>query len=81
MAIPDYQEFMLPLLRAISDGQEHRLRDVAEQLIASTDLTDEERGQRLPSGKQTVVANRIGWASTYSRTMSVSPELGRSASM
>ena len=29
------------------------------------ELTDEERGAKLPSGKQTVIKNRVGWSRTY----------------
>jgi len=65
MPIPDYQEFMLPLLRAISDGTEHHIRDVTSQLSDVMGLTQEERQMLLPSGQQSVVANRVGWAKTY----------------
>lgn len=65
MPIPDYQQYMLPLLEAIADGGEHRFRDVADAVASRFDLTDEERNQKLPSGQQTVVRNRVGWAKTY----------------
>jgi restriction system protein len=65
MPIPDYQDFMLPLLQAISDGQEHKVRDITENVANKCNLSPDEKGQLLPSGQQTVVANRIGWAKTY----------------
>jgi restriction system protein len=65
MAIPDYEELMLPVLRVASDGQEHRIGDVIEQLAKNFRLTDEERNQLLPSGKQTTFANRVHWARGY----------------
>src|SRR5688572_20058108 len=65
MAIPDYEEFLDPLVRAISDGKEHRFRDVLTTLIDRAGITDEEREQLLPSGKNKVVNNRINWAKTY----------------
>lgn len=65
MSIPDYQAFMLPLLEAVSDGKDHVLRDLTRQLADRFNLTDDERQQLLPSGQQTVVANRVGWAKTY----------------
>ena len=43
MSIPDYQACMLPLLEAIADGQEHRLRDVTQSVAERLSLTDEER--------------------------------------
>lgn len=64
MAIPDYQTLMLPVLRAASDG-EVRIGDVVEQLADEFHLTPEERSELLPSGKQTVFANRTHWAKSY----------------
>ncbi len=65
MPIPDYQSFMRPLLAALSDGNEHRVRDLYEALAKEFDLTQAERTHLLPSGKQPVYQNRIGWAKTY----------------
>jgi restriction endonuclease Mrr len=65
MAIPDYEELMLPVLRVAGDGQEHRIGDVIEQLAKEFRLNDEERNQLLPSGKQTTFANRVHWARGY----------------
>jgi hypothetical protein len=45
MAIPDYETVMLPVLKIAGDGQEHRIRDVIEQLARDSALTDEERRQ------------------------------------
>ena len=65
MAIPDYQTLMLPILKIAGDGQEHRISDVVDQLARDFQLTEEERQQLLPSGKQTTFANRVHWAKTY----------------
>lgn len=65
MPIPDYQTAMLPLLRLAGDGQEHKFRDVVERLAAEFQLTDEERGELLPSGTAFLFDNRVGWARTY----------------
>jgi restriction system protein len=65
MAIPDHQTLMLPILKIAGDGQEHRISDVVDQLARDFQLTEEERQQLLPSGKQTTFANRVHWAKTY----------------
>lgn len=65
MAIPDYQTVMMPLLRLLVDQRPHRIRDLTEVLTAKFDLTDEELRELLPSGRQGVFANRVGWARTY----------------
>lgn len=65
MPIPDYQSCMLPLLRYSSDGGEHALKDAAAALADEFRLTDDEKVEYLPSGRQTVIRNRVAWARTY----------------
>ena len=65
MAIPDYQSIMLPLLKFAGDGEEHSLREAIEDLADEFSLTDEERKELLPSGRQATFNNRVGWARTY----------------
>ncbi|MER0335437.1 restriction endonuclease [Vibrio vulnificus] len=65
--IPNYQVFMRPFLDVVNaaSGEEVKLRDVINQLADKFELSEAEREERLPSGKQTVLDNRIGWARTY----------------
>jgi len=63
--VPDYQTLMLPLLKVAGDGQEHALSEVIESLAAQFNLTPDERNQLLPSGRQPIFENRVGWARTY----------------
>ena len=65
MAIPDFQTVMRPVLEAVSDGDVHSLANVRQRVTEAFELTEEECRQRLPSGRQTVINNRIGWARTY----------------
>ena len=65
MAVPDFQTWFMPLLKRISDGQEHIMSAVYEELANDLKLTEEDRSQLLKSGSQTVYENRIGWARTY----------------
>jgi restriction system protein len=65
MTIPDYQTLMLPVLKIASDGKEHRISDVVSQLAQAYSLTEDELGELLPSGKQTIFSNRVHWAKTY----------------
>ncbi len=65
MAIPDFQSLMRPVLQSVSDGQPRVLADVREAVKESFGLSEEERKERLPSGNQTVINNRAGWARTY----------------
>jgi restriction system protein len=63
--IPDYQSLMLPLLQLVSDGQEHKFRDLIEKLAIKFNLTEEERKKLLASGTQAIFDNRVGWAKIY----------------
>lgn len=64
MAIPDFQTLMLPVLQKATEG-EVRISDVVDQIADGLGLTSEERGQLLPSGRQTTFANRVNWAKSY----------------
>jgi len=58
---------MLPLLAFTADGEEHKLKDAVERLSEQLHLSDVDRAEMLPSGSQTLIHNRIAWASTYMR--------------
>lgn len=62
--IPDYQSLMRPVLACAASG-ETKIGDVVEQLAQKLGLTSDERAQLLPSGKQSMFANRVHWAKTY----------------
>ena len=61
MAIPDFQSFMLPVLRLAAKGP-LRTADAIAQLSDAFDLSVADRQEMLASGRQTRVANRIYWA-------------------
>lgn len=63
--IPDYQTLMLPVLKSVADGKEHKFREIADSIAKNFGLTEEELGCRLPSGNQSIFDNRLGWAKTY----------------
>lgn len=65
--IPNYQQFMRPFLEIANEakGQEVKLRDVINKLANKFNITEEDKAETLPSGKQSVLDNRVGWARTY----------------
>ena len=65
MTIPDYQSIMLPLLELTADGSEHSLREAIESLSSQLGVSEDERRELLPSGRQPTFDNRVGWARTY----------------
>ncbi len=62
--IPDFQTLMLPVLRSSANG-EVRISDVVDQLAKEFHLSQEERSQLLPSGRQARFANRVNWAKSF----------------
>jgi len=77
MAVPDFQSVMLPLLKVLGDGEEHSLHEVISTLADQFDLTDEERRELLPSGRQAKLDNRVGWARTYLKKAGLLESTGR----
>lgn len=66
MPVPSYQDLMLPLLRVLSTaGRELPQKDCTRLISDLLNLTEEQRQERLPSGMQTYVHNRTGWAGWY----------------
>lgn len=66
MTVPDFQSFMLPLLKLASDGKDHTLAEAVEELARQFQLSEEDRKELNKSG-QTRLYNRVAWASTYLR--------------
>jgi restriction system protein len=65
LPVPDYQSFMRPLLAFGADGNEKNINAAIDALANEFHLTPEDRKALLPSGKQTILANRVHWARTY----------------
>ena len=65
MAVPSYQDFMLPTLKLIADSCEHKSRDIVERAADVLNLTDEDKQEKLPSQTQATYYNRAMWARTY----------------
>lgn len=65
MPIPDYESCMLPLLKLLADGEIHTVKQLSQSVADYFNLTDDERQQLLPSGQQSYIHNRVGWAKSY----------------
>ena len=65
MPVPDFQSIMLPMLKLAADGKMHSLHQDRDLLANEFSLSDEELTERLPSGRQTTLANRVAWAKVY----------------
>lgn len=65
MAVPKFFEFFEGFLRAIEDGELHTAKEVREIISLQMHLSEEDRAEILPSGKQSKFDNRVAWARTY----------------
>lgn len=65
MTIPDFQEIKLALLELAKDQKEHSLSEARDILVDSFKITEKERREVIPSGKQKTFINRVGWALIY----------------
>lgn len=61
MPVPDFQSFFIPVLRLAADGHEHSMAEMRHKIAEDLNLSPEDLSQRLPSGGQTVYANRVAW--------------------
>lgn len=64
MAIPDYQTLMLPVLTVAAEG-EVRVPTAAARIADRLGMSEAEREEMLPSGKQRLLHNRVHWAKFY----------------
>jgi restriction system protein len=64
MPVPDYESMMLPVLRAFAEGAQN-VRDCLPAVRKAFAITEEEAAALLPSGRKTVLADRVHWARTY----------------
>lgn len=65
MSVPDFQSFMLPVLRIMSDSEEHSVGESAEMVADLFKLSEEDRKEPLPSGRKTRLHDRVNWSFTY----------------
>lgn len=64
MAVPNFQEIMLPMLKFIGDGKEHSLHETIDAMANHFALSEEERSSTISNG-QKLFYNRAYWAKAY----------------
>lgn len=65
MSIPKYDEMHKPFLAFLKDGQVHALKELKVYVATYFNLDEVALAELLPSGRQTVFTNRLGWARTF----------------
>lgn len=65
MSIPKYDEMYRAFLNCLADGRVHKSKEVKDLVASVFSISEKERAEMLPSGKQQLFDNRIGWTRTY----------------
>ncbi len=65
MPVPKYDELYEPFLLSIQEDGLHALKKIENEIAVTMNLSQEDMEEYLPSGKQTIFKNRVGWARTY----------------
>ena len=66
MGVPSFQQLMLPTLQKIGQRyDEISISGLEDEVSKALKISVEERQLRLPSGNQTLFANRLNWARSY----------------
>jgi len=77
MTVPEFQSFLLPLLKLTADGNEHQISEAIKSLSSDFNLTDADKKEMLPSGRQPKLDNRVSWARTYLKKAGLLESTGR----
>jgi len=60
MPIPDPQTLLLPVLKVLADGAEHKVEEIREHMKNQFNITPSELAQKNKKGS--VFVNRVAWA-------------------
>jgi restriction system protein len=77
MPIPGFQEFFLPALKVFADDQLHGSADIATEIAKQFNLSDDDKKEMLPSGKQSRFVNRIAWTIVHLRRAAIIESISR----
>lgn len=77
MSVPKYNEMYAPFLKALADGKIHSTKEVRQFVADQMGLTDADMAELLPSGKQGLFANRLGWTRQYLKKAGLVTGAGR----
>ncbi len=65
MTCPDFQSLTLPVLQAAGGGQELALAYLRAEVAKRLGLSDADVAEKIPSGRQSRLGNRVNWACIY----------------
>ena len=65
MSVPKFSDMYIPVLQLLSDKKPRKKDEMIDYEADYYKLSDDEKKVLLPSGKQTYLSNRVGWAIVY----------------
>jgi restriction system protein len=65
MAIPTFQDVMFPIMKFAECVESRSVKESIEHIEQLYNLTNEEKQERIPSGKARTVYNRVTWAISH----------------
>lgn len=77
MAVPPFNDYLLPTLKQTADGNEHTVSELTEAIAKHFALSPEDLAEILPSGAQSRHQNRVYWARTYLAKAGLVDPVGR----
>ena len=78
MAIPDFEQTMLPLLRCIENGKDWEMSEIESWSVKHFGLSEAERTKLKPSDyHETIFHNRLHWAKLYLKKAGLVEDVSR----
>jgi restriction system protein len=77
VAVPAFNDYLLPVLTHTADGAEHTVSELTEAVAKHFALTTDDLAEILPSGTQPRHQNRVYWARTYLTKAGLLDAVGR----
>lgn len=78
MPVPKMDDLYHPFMLCMEKEKETKLNTLMEYMVSYFGLSEEEKNEKIPSGKETKLKNRVGWARKYLRDAGLvsAPERG-----
>ena len=77
MAVPKYNEFFSPVLRALETGEIKHVSEIRKFALDYLNVSEEDRKALLPSNTQLLVDIRVNWSITYLRKANLIERVAR----
>ena len=77
MAVPKYNEFFSPVLRALETGETKHVAEIRKFALDYLNVSEEDRKVMLPSNTQRLADNRVNWSITYLRKANLIERVAR----